>query len=37
MIPIIDFNDKNIEPKMYHAYINSGFAVFTNVYDNWPV
>ena len=35
MIPIIDFSDKNVEPKMYHAYTNSGFAVFTNVYDNW--
>ena len=35
MIPIIDFNDKNIIYKMYKAYTTCGFAVFTHVYDQW--
>ena len=35
-IPIIDFRSENscIE-EMYKAYSTCGFAVFTNVYDEW--
>ena len=35
-IPIIDFRseDSCIE-EMYKAYSTCGFAVFTNVYDEW--
>jgi len=35
MIPVISLNDKNIVDKMYNAYSTIGFAVFTDVYDNW--
>ena len=35
MIPIIDWNDKDIVPKMYNAYSTCGFAVFTNCYNQW--
>lgn len=34
-IPIIDFNGKAVEQQMYDAYTTCGFAVFTNVYDEW--
>ena len=35
MIPIIDFHSKTVEQQMYVAYTTCGFAVFTNVYDEW--
>ena len=35
MIPVISLNDKNIVEKMRKAYSTIGFAVFTEVYDNW--
>ena len=35
MIPIIDWHDKDIVPKMYNAYSTCGFAVFTNCYNQW--
>jgi isopenicillin N synthase-like dioxygenase len=35
MIPIISFKDKNIVDKMRRAYMSVGFAVFTDVYDEW--
>ena len=34
-IPIIDFHSKTVEQQMYVAYTTCGFAVFTNVYDEW--
>jgi hypothetical protein len=35
MIPVISLNDKNIVEKMHRAYSTIGFAVFTDVYDDW--
>ena len=35
MIPIIDFKSDTCEAQMYDAYTTVGFAVFTNVYDEW--
>ncbi len=35
MIPIIDFRSKTCVAEMYDAYTTVGFAVFTNVYDEW--
>ena len=35
MIPIIDFHSKTVEQQMYVAYTTCGFAIFTNVYDEW--
>ena len=35
MIPIIDVHSKTVEQQMYVAYTTCGFAVFTNVYDEW--
>jgi isopenicillin N synthase-like dioxygenase len=34
-IPIIDFRSKTCVTEMYDAYASCGFAVFTNVYDEW--
>ena len=35
MIPIIDFRSENCVKEMRRAYTSCGFAVFTNVYDEW--
>lgn len=35
MIPIIDLKSDTCEAQMYDAYTTVGFAVFTNVYDEW--
>jgi isopenicillin N synthase-like dioxygenase len=35
MIPIIDLKSDTCEEQMYDAYTTVGFAVFTNVYDEW--
>ena len=35
MIPIIDFRSKTCIEEMHRAYTTCGFAIFTNVYDNW--
>ena len=35
MIPIINFQDEDCGLQMYNAYTTCGFAVFTNVYDQW--
>ena len=35
MIPIIDFNGKKCIEDMRAAYTTCGFAVFTNVYNEW--
>ena len=35
LIPIIDFREKNSIEAMRNAYSTCGFAVFTNVYDEW--
>ena len=35
MIPIIKFKGKNCIEEMYKAYTSCGFAVFTDVYDEW--
>ncbi len=35
MIPVINFRGKNCIEKMHSAYTTCGFAVFTNVYDEW--
>ena len=35
MIPIIDFRSENCIEEMRNAYTTCGFAVFTNVYDDW--
>ena len=34
-VPIIDFKSDTCEAQMYDAYTTVGFAVFTNVYDEW--
>ena len=34
-IPIIDFRSQDCVEQMYEAYTTCGFAVFTNVYDEW--
>ena len=34
-IPIIDFKSKDCVEQMYDAYTTVGFAVFTNVYNEW--
>ena len=34
-IPIIDFRSKNCVEQMHRAYTTCGFAVFTNVYNEW--
>ena len=34
-IPIIDFRSKDCVEQMHRAYTTCGFAVFTNVYNEW--
>ncbi len=34
-VPIINFKSDSCEEQMYNAYTTAGFAVFTNVYDEW--
>ena len=35
MIPVINFRGKNCIEEMHYAYTTCGFAVFTNVFDEW--
>jgi len=35
MIPVINFKGKNCIEEMHHAYTTCGFAVFTDVFDEW--
>ncbi len=35
MIPVINFRGKNCIEEMHHAYTSCGFAVFTDVFDEW--